>query len=45
MGEVVSRGRVEVDRKEEGGIWLPEGVEGGCASVLALKQVLRGEQI
>ena len=34
-------GRVEVDRKEEGEIWPPGEVEGGCASVLALKYVLR----
>ena len=35
---------MEVDRKEEGGILPPGGVEGGCASVLA-KHVLRGEHL
>ena len=37
--------RVEVDRQEDGGIWPPGGVEGGCVSVLALKQVLGGEHL
>ena len=38
-------GGLQVDHKEEGGWWPPEWLEGGSASLSALKQVLTAEYL